>query len=241
MNIIKLNAIDSTNKFLKELSVSKKIENFTTVVTEKQLKGQGQRGASWHSEDGKNLTFSVFYEIQNINLNNLFTINIATSIAVVEALQINEITDLNIKWPNDILSENKKICGVLIENTIKTDGTTKSIIGIGLNVNQEKFEELPQASSLKILKKREFDKEKLLLDLINKLENNLKEIGNPDYLWEKYHSLLFKKDIPMAFESSEKLRFMGIIKGVSRNGKLILLLEEDCIKEFDIKEIKMLY
>ncbi|WP_130735533.1 biotin--[acetyl-CoA-carboxylase] ligase [Flavobacterium sp. J27] len=241
MNIIKLNAIDSTNIFLKDLSVSQNLENFTVVVTENQLKGKGQRGATWTSEDGKNLTFSIFINHKNIPFEQVYLINIITSLALVDVLQKNNLSNVYIKWPNDILSENKKICGILVENTLKADGSFTSIVGVGLNVNQEHFENLPQASSLALLKNIPFDKDILLVAIIGAFEKWYEKINKPELLWQLYHNHLFKMGIPTAFESIKKRKFMGIIKGVSKNGQLMVLLEDDTVQEFDIKEIKMLY
>lgn len=241
MNIIKLNAIESTNNFLKELSATQILDNFTTVVTENQLKGKGQRGATWVSEDGKNLTFSIFINHNSAYTNDLFTFNIVASIALIEVLEKYQLSQLHIKWPNDILSENKKICGILIENTIKSDRSIHSIIGIGLNVNQMAFENLPKASSMAILKNKIFDKELLLDEILTSLTYYYNQLENSGLLWKKYHSYLYKKGIPVAFENTTNKQFMGIIQGVSTFGKLLILLEDDTIKEFDIKEVKMLY
>ena len=172
MNIIKLNAIDSTNRFLKKMSATQSLDNFTVVVTENQLKGKGQRGAKWVSENGKNLTFSTLINHIDIHPRDIYLINIITAIALIETLEKYQLKDLHIKWPNDILSENKKICGILIENSIQSNGKIKSIIGIGLNVNQKSFENLPQASSLCLLKNKTFEKEQLLNSII--LRNEIK-------------------------------------------------------------------
>lgn len=241
MNIIKLNAIDSTNRFLKDLSAIQTIENYTTVVAENQLKGKGQRGSNWVSENGKNLTFSIFINDLKVGTKETFILNCIVPIAIIEVLQKFNLERLAIKWPNDILSENKKIAGILIENTIKPDGRISSIIGIGLNVNQLHFENLPQASSLALLKNKQFDKEQLLKSIIFQMTENVNAVNNKNYFWEKYHSLLFKKDIPSVFNDINNKPFMGIIKGITETGKLVLLLDDDSIKEYDIKEIKMLY
>lgn len=241
MNIIKLNAIDSTNRFLKDLSAIQTIENFTTVVAERQLKGKGQRGASWISENGKNLTFSIFINDLQLTIKASFILNCIVPLAIIDVLKKYNLERLAIKWPNDIMSENKKIAGILIENTIKPDGRISSIIGIGLNVNQIHFENLPQASSLALLKNKTFDKEALLIAIHNEIVKNVKLNTNTDRFWKKYHSVLFKKDIPTVFNDIENKPFMGIIKSVSETGKLVLLLDDDSIKEYDIKEIKMLY
>ena len=243
MRIIKLDAIDSTNHFLKALSVQESCENFTVVSTESQTEGKGQRGSDWASEVGKNLTFSVFYN-QNIEgITSLFTLNILVAISVVDVLK--SVSNLNfvIKWPNDILAENKKIGGILIENTFKNSKEVQSIIGIGLNVNQSQFENLPQASSLYQLENKIFDRETLLISIVNRLEFNLNQIKvlGETHFWNAYHQILFKKDVVSTFESVAGNRFVGKIQEVTQEGKLAVLLEDDTIRFFDVKEIKMLY
>lgn len=243
MRIIKLDAIDSTNHFLKALSVQESCENFTVVSTESQTEGKGQRGSGWVSESGKNLTFSVLYNQKVDGITSLFTLNIMVALSVVEALK--SVSNLNfvIKWPNDILAENKKIGGILIENTFKNSNEVQSIIGIGLNVNQSKFENLPQASSLFLLENKTFDREILLISIVNQLEYNLKQLPilGETHFWDAYHKILFKKNVVSAFESVAGNRFVGKIQEVTRDGKLAVMMEDDSIHFFDVKEVKMLY
>lgn len=243
MKIIKLDAIDSTNQFLKSLSAHESCENFTVVSTESQTQGKGQRGSGWVSESGKNLTFSVLYSQKVDGITSLFTLNIMVALSVFEALK--SVSNLNfvIKWPNDILAENKKIAGILIENTFKNSNEVQSVIGIGLNVNQSKFENLPLASSLYLLENKTFDRETLLVSIINQLEFNLKQLSilGETHFWDAYHKILFKKDVVSAFESIAGNRFVGKIQEVTRDGKLVVLMEDDSIHFFDVKELKMLY
>ncbi|UOX33751.1 biotin--[acetyl-CoA-carboxylase] ligase [Flavobacterium sediminilitoris] len=241
MNIIKLNAIASTNDFLRQMSAKEMVENFTVVVAENQLNGKGQRGSVWVSENGKNLTFSVFVKDFQVDVSSIYLINIIVPITIIEVLTELKLVDLAIKWPNDILSENKKIGGILIENAIKSDGMIQTVVGIGLNINQMSFDNLPQASSLAILKKEEFDKDLILKQIIERLKFNMTRIGDKSYFWDKYNNLLFRKDIPTVFVNNTNQKFMAIVKGVTNNGKLQLLLEDDTINEYDIKEVKMLY
>ena len=243
MRIIKLDAIDSTNRFLKALSAQESCENFTVVSTESQTEGKGQRGSGWTSEAGKNLAFSVLYNKKIEEITNLFTLNIIVALSVVESLKTVCNLNFAIKWPNDILAENKKIAGILIENTFKNQNKVQSIIGIGLNVNQSQFENLPQASSLFLLENQLFDREALLISIVNRLEFNLKQLKNlnEDYFWYAYHAILFKKDVVSAFESVSGNRFVGKIQKVTKEGKLAVLLEDDSIQFFDVKEVKMLY
>ena len=149
MKLIKLDAIDSTNEFLKGLSKKQELENFTVVSAEKQTKGKGQMGAIWASDASKNLIMSVLVKDFLSGIDQLFNLNIVVSLAVIEVLESLNIPNLSIKWPNDIMSYNKKIGGILIENSIKSDGTIISIVGLGLNVNQIDFENLPKAQFVK--------------------------------------------------------------------------------------------
>ena len=174
MKLIKLDAIDSTNEFLKGLSNKQELENFTVVTAENQTKGKGQMGAVWASEAGKNLIMSVLVKGFLSDICEIYNLNIAVSLAVINVLETSKIPGLSIKWPNDILSYNKKIGGILIENSIKSDGKIISIVGLGLNVNQTNFENLPKASSLAVICNAQFDKEELLFSIMDKIEFNIK-------------------------------------------------------------------
>jgi len=242
MQLIKLDAIDSTNEFLKGLSSNQLLENFTVVTAESQTKGKGQMGAIWNSEPSKNLIMSVLVTDFVTDINQIFDINIVVSVSIIQVLQDLNIPELSIKWPNDIMSYNKKIGGILIENSIKSDGSINSIVGLGLNVNQMNFENLPKASSLALICNATFDKEEILLKIIENLQQNVELwFHNSDYFWSFFANRLFKKGVPMPFEDQNQQNFMGIIQGVSPIGKLEILLEDDSISEFDIKEIQMLY
>ena len=243
MKLIKLDAIDSTNDFLKELLTTNNPENFTVITAEDQTKGKGQMGSVWVSEKGKNLTVSILVRNILFDISQIYNLNIAVAIGVVSALQEFNIPKLSIKWPNDIMSDSKKVGGILIENVIKGATSIDSVIGIGLNVNQTNFDGLPKASSLSLMADSTFDKFEILQKIVEEIKLNISklEANKSEELWQKYTDLLFKKGVPMPFENVEKQRFMGIIQGVSRIGQLELLLEDDTIKTYGIKEIQMLY
>lgn len=243
MILIKLNAIDSTNEFLKAMSGRQSVENFTVVSAENQTNGKGQMGAKWLSEIGKNLIMSILVKDTLKDNSEIFTLNVAVALAVITALEKHSIPKLSIKWPNDIMSDTKKIGGILIENTIKNNGEIVSVVGIGLNVNQTDFEELPKASSLAVIMKTTFDKETLLFDIVEVIKNNVSILNNNSStnLWSLYNQQLFKKGIPMPFSNASDQKFMGIIQDVNASGQLNILLEDDTIATFGIKEIQMLY
>ncbi len=243
MQIIKLSATDSTNAYLKSLAKSELLDDHTVVVAEKQLKGRGQMGSVWQSEAGKNLTFSILKKFGNLAAEDRFRLNICVSIAIVGALKELDLNNLTVKWPNDILSGNCKICGILIENTILGDKIQASIIGIGLNVNQLLFDNLKNVSSLKLLLGQTFDLDKLLLRIVFHLERELSHLHKKwnNERWIDYEGLLFRKDKPSAFEDNHGQRFMGIIRGVSSKGLLKVSLEDGTLSEFGLKEVKLLY
>jgi BirA family biotin operon repressor/biotin-[acetyl-CoA-carboxylase] ligase len=242
MKTIKLDAIDSTNDFLKNLSKESEVENFTLVTAKFQSKGKGQRGANWSSEKGKNLIMSILINNSSVYFKQIFDLNVFVSIAVFEVLSAYNIPNLTIKWPNDIMSDSKKIGGILIENTFKTDNSISSIIGIGLNCNQTVFENLPKATSLSLQTHLFYDVDKLAEDIRNQIVKNTQLLPNMNSIfWQKYQNILFKKGVPIPFEDSNKQRFMGIIKGVSSSGLIEILLENDKIVSFDLKQIVMLY
>ena len=243
MKLIKLDAIPSTNDFLKELSRNQELKNWTTVIANNQTKGKGQMGAVWESEIGKNLIMSVFIKDILFENSKKFDLNVAVSLAIISVLETLNIPNLSIKWPNDIMSDSKKIGGILIENTFKWDKSVESIVGIGLNVNQINFSDLPRASSIGLIMKENYDLESLLKQIIKEIIVNSNLILNTsfDNSRANYQNLLFKINVPMAFERASNLKFMGIIKSVSENGLLEILLEDDTIKQFSIKEILMLY
>ena len=243
MKLIKLDAIDSTNDFLKALSGKQLLENFTVVSAENQTNGKGQMGSKWNSEIGKNLTFSILIKKILKKNSEIFDLNVAIALSILSSLETDKIPNLTIKWPNDIMSDNKKIAGILIENTIKSNGEIISIVGIGLNVNQINFENLPKATSLAVVMGFEFDKEMLLLNIDAAIKTNIAVLENnlASELWLEYNQKLFKKGVPMPFSNSKEEKFMGIIQNVNSLGQLSVLLENDAIETFGIKEIQMLY
>jgi BirA family biotin operon repressor/biotin-[acetyl-CoA-carboxylase] ligase len=241
MNIIKLSAINSTNDYLKQLTATQQIENFTVVTAEHQTQGRGQMGAKWNTEPGKNLTFSLLVKDVLADSSHIFDLNVMVAVSIVQALTTFSIPGLSIKWPNDILAGNKKTGGILIENLFKPDGSILSIIGIGLNVNQSDFSSLPKATSLQIVKGMPFNKEEIMLAVAHKIKDNclLLKKGSADF-WQQYDKLLYKKNVPAAFEQNGQ-HFMGIILGVTSTGLLQIKREGDTIAEYAVKEVALLY
>src|SRR5690606_1508990 len=243
MQLIKLNATDSTNAYLKDLMLGNTLNDFTVVTAEEQLKGRGQMGTTWLSEPGKNLTFSVLKNFEALGAIHQFRINICVSMSIYGALSQLKVPDLMIKWPNDIMSGRYKICGILIENVLSGQDINASVIGIGLNVNQLNFKNLPDVASLKLLMGITFDLDELLFLIIDHLKINLWAIRGHDFeaLRSSYGKKLFRRDKPSTFRNGKGELFMGFIKGVSDSGKLLILLEDDIVQEFDLKQVRLLF
>ncbi|XTB53845.1 biotin--[acetyl-CoA-carboxylase] ligase [Fusobacterium nucleatum] len=243
MEIIKLNATNSTNTYLKNLLKEKQVKDLSCIWALSQTQGRGQQGAKWISEPGKNLTFSVLKKFENLPSEYHFLLNMEVSLAIFRALKKLYIPDLAVKWANDILSSKKKICGILIENTLHKEQISSSIIGIGLNVNQVFFNDLPNVSSLQKIMGHPFDLEEVLLLICQELEVSLKSLSPTRFetMLDEYHTYLFRKDKPSTFEYPNGERFMGYIRGVSHNGQLQVEQEDALMSSFSLKEIKLLY
>lgn len=240
MNLIKLNAIDSTSTFLKEMAKKSNLENYTVVVTKSQTKGRGQRENSWISEPNKNLTFSVFIKDFELLVLNQKYLNFAVCLAVFDVIKKHLNTNIFIKWPNDIMSANQKICGILIENKIADAKINQTILGIGLNVNQDIFPmQFKNISSLKKITGKLYDLDQLLNEIISVLKKRIKALTTDKFLKleQEYLNVLYKKNIPSMFKNADNVLFMGKIVGVSKTGKLKIELENKTIKKFQIKEI----
>ena len=243
MHLIKLDATDSTNAYLRRLLSSKIPEDYTVVWATRQTRGRGQMGTRWESETGKNLTFSLLRRNLHLDVQEGFILNICVSLAIYNVLERIKLPSLSIKWPNDILSGTSKICGILIENQIQSTRINTSIIGIGLNVNQITFDMLQNASSMHLLSGKVYDLDLLLLDVINELKNvflERDEMGDI-HLWKSYENTLFKRGTPTTFENSSGGKFVGTIHGVSKEGRLVIAMENDILKTFDLKEIRFQY
>lgn len=243
MKLITLPTTDSTNRYLKDLVHSEAVlPNYLTVFTPVQTAGVGQYGAKWQSEPNTNLTFSTLLIPKNLTIERAFILNMLVPLAVVKVLKAQNIA-AEIKWPNDIIIERKKVGGILIENILQGQQIVKSVIGIGLNVNQRDFSGLPKASSLANITGRVFKVKKLLKEVMNALEEMLEEVSATSFeqVYEEYQEYLFQRGKVSAFRPKTGKDFMGIIRGVAPNGALIVATETEEIKQFQLKEVELLY
>ena len=243
MHIIKLNATDSTNSYLRRLSMNERLEDYTVVVANHQSEGRGMMGTVWQSESSKNLTFSVFKNVDFLQFDLQFYISMCVSLSVADVLNEYHLKQVKIKWPNDILSEQQKLSGILIENIVKNNQLKSTIIGIGLNVNQSEFDNLPNANSIKNVIGKPIDLDEILNSLLNSLKKRFSDLekGRLEKIRQKYQMSLFRMDKPSTFKNLQDEIFTGYIKGVTETGQLRVLVEDNQIKIYDLKEISLLY
>lgn len=243
MHLIKVNAINSTNSFAREMYRENPQMPSTCIVAKKQLQGRGQRGTIWDAEEGKNLTFSIVYPQPKVLPAHQFLLSAAVATALVKALENYNLPRLKVKWPNDIMSANLKIGGILIENVISEGAIAASVIGIGLNVNQRNFAGLPSAGSMLSVSGKEFELSEVLDFLLKELETSLDRLPHltSEEILTIYKKHLFRMEIPSTFQLPDGKLLTGIITDVSLSGKLLVQGEDEELKEFDLKEIKLCY
>ncbi|TKD59047.1 biotin--[acetyl-CoA-carboxylase] ligase [Flavobacterium sp. ASW18X] len=243
MQIIKLSATESTNLYLKQLVLDTPVSDFTLVSCDEQTQGRGQVGNTWQSEPFKNLTLSVLKNFDALHVEDFFYLNCVVSLAIAKTLKDLSVGRVRVKWPNDIMAGNKKICGILIENLLQTGHIKKSIIGIGLNVNQESFNNLPSATSVLLQTGKEKDREEVLQILIKNLKEcfTIYPVSKYEFLKKEYENLLFRRGTVSTFKDTHKKQFSAVILGVSLEGRLQLQLEDDSIKDYAFKEVQLCY
>lgn len=236
-NLVFMPECHSTNSFaLKLCQQSPLTTDGTVVITSNQTAGRGQRGSTWYSEPGMNLTFSVILKPTFLPINNLFFLNIFSALAIRDYLINKGCHAVLIKWPNDIYVNDKKLCGILVENQLKGSGLNCTVIGIGLNINQQQFD-VEIASSLSLVLGRTFALEaelELVLSMIEARYLQLRQ-NKLSVLMDEYLRVLYWFNELHSFSANGE-SFQGTICGVDQSGKLRVRING---KErlFDAKEI----
>ena len=229
--IIHIEETDSTNRWMKENG-----EGEMVVVAEYQTAGKGCGSNSWESERGKNLLMSILMHPKHLQAKNQFIITQIVSVALCRTLENYIDKPVEIKWPNDIYVDNRKICGVLIENRLQGRMIKDSIIGIGLNVNQQEFRsDTPNPVSIMQLTGKETDREELLtrfLDILNKTAESKTTCFD-------YQNLMYRRTGNYLFKTKTNC-FTASIIGVNNDGRLMLQDENGLAHLFAFKEIQFI-
>lgn len=241
-NLVTIQQVDSTNTFLKTLlSNSKPLPEGTVIMAESQYAGRGQQQNKWHSEPGKNLTFSILLTPAFLSVTDQFDLNRVVSLGVYDALHPYLGDDLKIKWPNDIYYGDRKLGGILIETHVQGVHIKDAIIGIGLNINQESFESgAGNAISLKQILHRDYDLKTILSEICGHIEAYYLNLRTGKFLFVRntYLSRLYWLNEVKPFRSNEGI-FDGVIKNVKENGMLVVE-NNNGQQEFSLKQIEFL-
>jgi len=244
-NIIFLNQTDSTNSYAINMLKNVNLTEGTIVQTEHQTNGRGQRGSSWNTDKSSNLTASLIIKPTFLNFNNhhfLYQISaLACYDALSETLNSSQF-DIKIKWPNDILVNNLKIAGILIENNISNSKINWSVIGLGLNINQTNFDDHYKATSLKKLCNESKDINALLELFCKHFEKYYLMLKSNKFnqIKENYLNCFFGLNNWMNFEINGRQE-QFFVEGISDSGLLQLKSKSENTLCFDVKSIKWKY
>ncbi|MFP4089625.1 MAG: biotin--[acetyl-CoA-carboxylase] ligase [Cyclobacteriaceae bacterium] len=234
-----LRECDSTNALVMRQLASQDAAEGLLVLADFQTAGRGQRDARWEAQPGLNLTFTLALFPQ-IPVEKQFYLNIMAALAITDTL--NQLPDdvLRIKWPNDIYYHDSKICGILLQNNLRSNKIHSCALGIGLNVNQLHFEE-GRASSLKKITGRTYDRIQLLQQLAEQLENRYYQLKSGEYgrLKRLYLQRLYRMDEWHTFRAAGK-QFEGRIVGINEEGQLAVERNAG-LQFFNYKEITYCY
>lgn len=210
----------------------------TAVFTFNQTKGRGQYGNIWKVIPNQNLAYSLALKTSKVNISDTF-LNYYTAIIVRDFLANLTKADAKIKWPNDIILHGKKVCGILIEKK-KINNEEFYILGIGINILQTDFSNLPKAGSVLTATGLNFDLKEFANQFHQYLISEIEQIDSEEEILNIYNHSLFRKDEISVFQKND-LRQNGIIKNADKNGFLWIDLENEGVQKFFHKEIEMLY
>jgi BirA family biotin operon repressor/biotin-[acetyl-CoA-carboxylase] ligase len=242
-NCFDLETVPSTNVFALSLLAQKKIAEGTIVIARSQTAGKGQLTNVWESEPNKNITLSVVFYPSFLQISNHFLLNQAIALGVHDFIQIYVKKQIKIKWSNDIYIENKKVAGILIQNSLQGNTLQHSVVGIGININQTIFlSDAPNPTSLTNETGEYFNLDAAISFLCKCLEERYLQLRQQKFqqLRIDYANALYQRDEWRNYERvATQERFLGKIEGVKETGHLILQTIKG-LEIFDLKEIKFL-
>lgn len=239
--LIRLKETESTNRYLSELAQRESVPEGTVVVTDYQTAGQGLGGTAWYSEPGSNLLMSALFRPDFLPVQKIYLISKAIALAIKDFLQDQGI-QAKIKWPNDIYIGDNKICGILIENSLRGSQIQQSVCGIGLNFNQLVFPPgIPNPVSMKMITGINYSIDEFIPAICHKIENRYQQLKSQNFnrINNDYLKSLFRFYELKSFETAAG-KFNAQIIDVEDDGRLVLKNEAGTILRFAFKEIRFL-
>ena len=239
--IVRILTTDSTNNYANRQIRENDLAEGTVFLTYDQTSGRGQMKNFWESEPGKNLTFSLVLYPDFLEIRRQFMLSKVVTLGIYKALH-QYIDELKIKWPNDIYAGNRKLGGILIENSILSGKLKSTVAGIGLNVNQTIFRSLaPNPVSLQILTNQHYHCEQLLTEVLSGINGYyaLLKQGKEAEIDQAFTSVLYRLNEKHRFKTEDEV-FTGEITGVNEIGQLLLRKEDGQMLDFHFKEVEFL-
>ena len=240
MHIIKIEQTDSTNNWL--VRHEEEIKEPTLVYCHEQIAGRGQRGNSWESEPGKNITASLIFRPQCFAAHRQFEISEAVALAIVEFLKDYGV-ESKIKWPNDIYVGDRKICGILVEQSVIGSQILRSIAGMGININQEEFRsDAPNPISIIMLTGKSFEIDEAIGKLASCLEKNINKLEGEHNFHRDFLSCLWRKDgeCHNFYDRKNEEKIEAEIIDVAKDGMLRLRTDKGEIRTYVFKEVEFI-
>jgi BirA family biotin operon repressor/biotin-[acetyl-CoA-carboxylase] ligase len=237
-NMLVLDSVDSTNNYAMALIQQGERDTIKPVFAMEQTQGKGRRGKQWKSNKGANIMLSIPIEMQWLPLSQQFQLSAAIALSCHDLFLKYRVSNVFIKWPNDIFINDSKAGGILIENVIKGTLWQWSVIGIGLNINQEKFEDFNlKATSLKLATGETYDVLKLAEELVSSVLKRVNELksGKFEKMLEEYNQHLFARNKIIKLKK-RNIVFETKITGVSSSGQLIT--SDAFERKFDFDEVE---
>lgn len=238
-NTFIIQEVDSSNNYAKQLISAGKAEHGTVVLAHFQKAGKGHAENYWESKPGKNMLASFIFFPKFLSADKQFYLSKIISLALVDLLS-DEMVSVSVKWPNDIYAGNKKLAGILIENSVSGSYIHSSVIGVGLNLNQEEFsEQLPNPVSLKQITQKNYSPEIVVEQLKKKLWKWYKKLeeGRKDFIDSAYLQKLYRWEQWSRFKKGDDI-FEARIKGIGEYGQLILEMRNGTEQAIQFKEVE---
>ncbi len=239
--IIPVRQVESTNNYAISQVIVNEIEEGTVFLAYEQTAGRGQLNNKWESEAGKNLTFSILLKPAFLKISKQFLLSKVICLGLVAVLE-RYVTGVKIKWPNDIYVGNLKLCGILIENAVMGNVVDRSVVGIGLNVNQTVFRSpAPNPVSLKMITGQEYDLDTLIKELLKEIDGYYRKLreGQDDWIDQVFLKNLYRINEWHSYRDKDH-GYTGMIIGVNSIGQLRIQEQKGPVHEYHFKEVEYL-
>jgi BirA family transcriptional regulator, biotin operon repressor / biotin---[acetyl-CoA-carboxylase] ligase len=236
--IIRFDSVESTNESARQQIQEKRLKEGTVILADEQTRGKGHGSNTWESEKGRNLTFSLILQPTFVEIAGQFIISKAISLGIKDFLALYT-QDVAVKWPNDIYVGDKKIAGILIENSIINNRIEYCIAGIGLNINQKEFlSGAPNPVSLIQITGFEVNLDEALELLLGFIETRYEQLkkGEHQVIDKEYLANLYRINEPHEFITKGR-KFRGMITGIDKIGRLLIETGHEDVLMFDFNEV----